>query len=195
MEAKPEIREEGDAYHIIIPKQYTTLDHLNVFVQNIIKSAQAQEGGINIQGIVERLSKRWPDPDQGMVRKWADMQVLVIDDQATIRTLMKGSLKEIGFAPEHIDDANDGKPAIQKMVDRRFDLIISDWNMPVITGLDLLKIVKAVPGLSKTLFIMVTSQGHQKSVMEAIKYGIDGYIIKPFTTAHVEKTLQKILGG
>lgn len=195
MEKKPEIREEGDAYHIIIPKQYTTLDHLNVFVQNIVKSAQTQDGEENLQAIVQRLSKRWPDPARASVRKWADMRVLVIDDQATIRTLMKGALKDIGFTPENIDDANDGKPAIQKMLDVRFDLIISDWNMPLITGLDLLKIVKGVPGLSKTLFVMVTSQGHQKSVMEAIKYGIDGYIIKPFTTAHVEKTLHKIMGG
>ncbi|MBU0992234.1 MAG: response regulator [Proteobacteria bacterium] len=121
------------------------------------------------------------------------MRVLVIDDQSTIRGLMKGALKDIGFVSANIDDANDGKPAIQKLRDVRYDLIISDWNMPEITGLDLLKIVKAVPGLSKSLFVMVTSQGHQKSVMEAINHGINGYIIKPFTTAHVEKTLQKIV--
>ena len=195
MEGKPEIREEGDSYHIVIPKRYTTLEHLNVFVQNIIKSAQVQDGQDNLQAIIKHLSRRWPEPTQEIVKKWADMQVLVVDDQGTIRTLMKGSLKDIGFSPTNIDDANDGKPAIQKMLDTRFDLIISDWHMPVITGLDLLKIVKKVPGLSNTLFVMVTSQGHQESVMEAIKHGIDGYIIKPFTTAHVEKTLKKIMGG
>lgn len=193
MDSKPEIREEGDNYLVVIPKNFTTLDHLNVFIANIIKSKNNESQSMNFDSIIDALKKKWPEPSPSVKTKWADMRVLVIDDQSTIRGLMKGALKEIGFVQANIDDANDGKPGIQKLREMRYDLIISDWNMPEISGLDLLKIVKAVPGLAKTLFVMVTSQGDQKSVMEAINHGINGYVIKPFTTAHVEKTLKKIV--
>jgi two-component system chemotaxis response regulator CheY len=193
MEGKPEIREEGENYVVIIPKNFTTIDHLNVFISNIIKSKNTESQSTDFTAMIEKLRRRWPEPAASLKNKWAEMRVLVIDDQSTIRGLMKGALKEIGFVHGNIDDANDGKPALQKLLEARYDLIISDWNMPEISGLDLLKIVKAVPGFAKTRFVMVTSQGAQKNVMEAINHGINGYIIKPFTTAHVEKTLQKII--
>jgi two-component system chemotaxis response regulator CheY len=120
------------------------------------------------------------------------MKVLVVDDFATMRRIVKGVLKQLGFS--NIVEAEDGSAALDALKKEKVGLIVSDWNMPKMTGLDLLKAVRSDEGLKETPFIMVTAEGQKENVIEAVKAGVSNYIVKPFTPETFSEKLQKVFG-
>ncbi len=107
------------------------------------------------------------------------IRVLVVDDFATMRRIVKGVLKQLGFF--EIVEAQDGREALEVLKKEAVGLIVSDWNMPNMSGLDLLKAVRDDDRLRGIPFIMVTAEGMKDNVIEAVKSGVTNYIVKPFT--------------
>lgn len=107
------------------------------------------------------------------------IRVLVVDDFATMRRIIKGVLKQLGFSK--IVEAQDGSDALGMLKKEPVGLIVSDWNMPKMTGLELLKAVKGDDSLKDIPFVMVTAEGMKENVIEAVKSGVNNYIVKPFT--------------
>ncbi len=120
------------------------------------------------------------------------IKVLVVDDFATMRRIVKGVLKQLGF--NNIVEAEDGSAALEVLKNDTVGLIVSDWNMPKMTGLDLLKVVRADEKLKGTPFIMVTAEGQKENVIEAVKAGVSNYIVKPFTPETFNEKLAKVFG-
>ena len=118
------------------------------------------------------------------------MPVLVVDDYNTMSRVLRNLLKLIGF--RDIDSAPDGSVALGKMRDKKYGLVISDWNMEPMTGYELLKAVRGDPELSKTPFIMVTAEANAENVMAAKKAGVNNYIIKPFTTQTLRSKIEAV---
>lgn len=118
------------------------------------------------------------------------MKVLVVDDFATMRRIVKGVLKQLGFTD--IIEAEDGSLALDELKKEKIGLIVSDWNMPNMTGLDLLKAVRGDDSLKSIPFIMVTAEGQKENVVEAVKSGVSNYIVKPFTPETFNEKLQKV---
>src|SRR5436189_56420 len=106
------------------------------------------------------------------------MPVLVVDDYNTMIRIIRNLLKQLGF--EDIDDASDGTAALAKMRDKKYGLVISDWNMEPMTGYELLKQVRSDPELQATPFIMVTAESKTENVVAAKQAGVNNYIVKPF---------------
>lgn len=115
-------------------------------------------------------------------------RVLVVDDMATMRKIVSRVLKDLGFSDIH--EAMDGNDAWEKANIMEFGLIISDWNMPNCSGLDFLKRVRADQKLSKTPFLLVTAEAEQHQVAEAIKCGVDQYVVKPFSPDSLKTKLE-----
>ena len=122
-----------------------------------------------------------------------NLKVLVVDDFATMRKIIKNILTQLGF--KNIFEADDGSSALELLKKEKIDLIISDWNMPKMSGLDLLKAVRNDPNLKDILFVMVTAEAQKDNVIEAIKHGVNQYIVKPFTPETLKEKLEKVLGG
>ena len=116
--------------------------------------------------------------------------VLVVDDYSTMIRIIRNLLKQLGF--ENIDDASDGSAALAKMQDKKYGLVISDWNMEPMTGYDLLKEVRANPQLSKTPFIMITAESKTENVIAAKKAGVSNYIVKPFNAATLKTKIEAV---
>ncbi len=119
------------------------------------------------------------------------IKVLVVDDFATMRRILKNILKQLGFT--NIVEAEDGTTAWEILEEQSIDLIISDWNMPKMTGLDLLKKVRASSKHSKMPFLMVTAEAQKQNVIEAVQAGVSNYVVKPFTAEGIYDKLSKIL--
>ena len=119
-----------------------------------------------------------------------NMKVLVVDDFATMRRILRNILKQIGF--KNISEADDGKTALKELQKEKFDLILCDWNMPEMTGIDLLNTVKSDDRLKHIPFVMVTAESQKDNIIEAVKSGVNNYIIKPFTAETVNEKLQKL---
>ena len=119
------------------------------------------------------------------------IKVLVVDDFATMRRIVKGVLKQIGF--DKIVEAEDGSIALDALKKEEIGLIISDWNMPNMSGLDLLKAVRGDDGLKGIPFVMVTAEGLKDNVLEAVKVGVTNYVVKPFTPEAFSKKIQAAL--
>lgn len=124
-------------------------------------------------------------------RQYLNKTVLVVDDFSTMRKIIKNSLQSMGFTK--IIEAQDGVDALEKLQNEEVCLIVSDWNMPRMSGIELLKKVKSEEKLSKIPFIMVTAEGQKECVIEAIKSGVNNYVVKPFTTEVLEQKIQQIL--
>lgn len=124
-------------------------------------------------------------------RQYLNQPVLVVDDFSTMRKIIKNSLQSMGFTK--IIEAQDGIDAWEKLQQEPVCLIVSDWNMPRMQGIDLLKKVKAEPAFQKIPFIMVTAEGQKECVIEAIKSGVNNYVVKPFTTETLEQKIQQVL--
>jgi len=119
------------------------------------------------------------------------LKVLVVDDFPTMRRIIKNLLKQIGF--ENIDEAEDGVQALGKLRGGNYGLVVSDWNMPNMEGIDLLRNVRQEAGPLKDVpFLMVTAEAEKEKVIEAIKAGVDNYIVKPFTAETLKEKLEKI---
>ena len=120
-----------------------------------------------------------------------NITILIVDDFESMRRIVKGTLKSIGFS--NFIEAEDGVIALKKLEKEKVDLIISDWIMPNMDGLDFLKAVKGNEKLKKIPFIMVTAEGQKGNVLEAINAGVNNYIVKPFTSETLQAKLQKVL--
>jgi two-component system chemotaxis response regulator CheY len=119
-----------------------------------------------------------------------DLKFLVIDDFSTMRRIIRNLLKELGF--NNVDEAEDGQAALAKLRGGGFDFVISDWNMPNMTGLELLKEVRSDPSLKHLPVLMVTAEAKKENIIEAAQAGASGYIVKPFTAATLDEKLNKI---
>jgi two-component system chemotaxis response regulator CheY len=119
------------------------------------------------------------------------IKILVVDDFATMRKVIRNLLKQVGY--ENIVEAEDGVTALRVLKAQKIDLIVSDWNMPNMTGLELLKAVRADDDLKSTPFLMVTAEALQDNVIAAVKAGVSNYIVKPFTAEVLNDKIKKIL--
>ena len=120
------------------------------------------------------------------------MPILVVDDYATMIRIVRNLLKQLGF--ENVDDACDGSAALAKTQVKKYELVISDWNMEPMTGYDLLREVRASPELSKTPFIMITAEPKTENVIATKKAGVSNYIVKPFNAATLETKMEAVFG-
>jgi len=120
-----------------------------------------------------------------------NITILVVDDFESMRRIVKGTLKSIGFS--NFIEAEDGVIALKKLEKEKIDLIISDWIMPNMNGLDFLKAVKGDDKYRHIPFIMVTAEGQRGNVLEAINAGVNNYIVKPFTPETLRGKIQKVL--
>ena len=136
-----------------------------------------------------RAERQTTEEEATMFEK--DMKILVVDDFPTMRRIIRNLLKELGYL--NVEEAEDGSKALVRLKDERFDFIISDWNMPNMTGIDLLRAVRADPDLRGTPFLMVTAEAEKGNVIEAIKAGVDNYIVKPFTAATLKEKIDRII--
>lgn len=120
-----------------------------------------------------------------------DMRILVVDDFSTMRRIVKNLLKELGFS--NFTDAEDGVQAWAAIESSNgFDFIVSDWNMPNMTGIDLLRKVRADERFKSTPFLLITAEAKRSQIFEAAEAGVNGYIVKPFTAATLNEKIQKI---
>jgi len=118
------------------------------------------------------------------------MKILVVDDFTTMRRIVRNLLKQLGY--ENIEEAEDGQQALAMLKDDKYHFIISDWNMPNMTGIELLQQVRSDFELKALPFLMVTAESEKKRVIEAIKSGVNNYIIKPFTAEILKDKMEKI---
>ena len=118
------------------------------------------------------------------------MKILVVDDFSTMRRIVKNILKQLGYVD--IEEAEDGSIALTKMKLDMYGLVISDWNMPNMSGLDLLKKIRSDDALKNTPVLMVTAEAKKENVIEAIQSGVNNYIVKPFTAEVLKEKIDKI---
>ncbi len=121
------------------------------------------------------------------------MPVLIVDDYKTMLRIIRNLLKQLGF--ENVEEATDGSAALRKMRERGFGLVISDWNMEPMTGLQLLREVRADGQLRDTPFIMITAESKKENVVAAKEAGVSNYIVKPFNAATLKTKLEAVLGA
>jgi len=118
------------------------------------------------------------------------MKVLVVDDFATMRKIVRNILKQIGFT--NIVEADDGANALSIIKEDKIDFVVTDWNMPNMTGLELLRNIRATEKAKNTPVLMVTAEGLADNVVDAVKAGVDNYIVKPFTAETVQAKIEQI---
>ncbi len=119
-----------------------------------------------------------------------NMNILVVDDFSTMRRIVKNLLTEIGFS--NIVEADDGKTALPILEGGSIDFLVTDWNMPGMPGIDLLKAVRADPKLSSLPVLMVTAEAKREQIMEAAQAGVNGYVVKPFTADTLKEKVDKV---
>lgn len=121
-----------------------------------------------------------------------DMSILIVDDYRTMLRIIRNLLNELGF--KNIDEATDGETALETLQCKEYDLVISDWNMEPMTGLELLKKVRADSILANIPFIMVTAEAKTENVVAAKQAGVNNYIVKPFNSATLRSKLTAVIG-
>ncbi|MBI1363355.1 MAG: response regulator [Proteobacteria bacterium] len=121
-----------------------------------------------------------------------NMRVLVVDDFQTMRRIIINLLRQLGF--NNVTEAQDGRAALERVRAEKIDLIISDWNMPNMTGIDFLKEVRKDAALKGIPFIMVTAEGKKENVIAAVQAGVNNYIVKPFNAATLKEKMTKVIG-
>jgi two-component system chemotaxis response regulator CheY len=118
------------------------------------------------------------------------LRFLVVDDFSTMRRIVRNLLKELGYT--NAEEAEDGAVALNRLKTEKFDFVVSDWNMPNMTGIELLKSIRAEPGLKTLPVLMITAEARKENIIEAAQAGANGYIVKPFTAATLDEKLTKI---
>ncbi|HEX5678524.1 MAG TPA: chemotaxis response regulator CheY [Alcanivorax sp.] len=118
------------------------------------------------------------------------MSILVVDDFPTMRRIVRSLLKELGFT--NVEEAEDGQEALSKLKGGGFEFVVSDWNMPNLDGLEMLKRIRADDGMKAMPVLMVTAEAKKENIVAAAQAGANGYIVKPFTAATLEEKLNKI---
>jgi two-component system chemotaxis response regulator CheY len=121
-----------------------------------------------------------------------NLRFLVVDDFSTMRRIVKNLLNDLGYA--NVQEADDGQSALPMLKTGGFDFLVTDWNMPGMPGLDLLKAVRADPALAKMPVLMLTAEAKREQIIEAAQAGENGYVIKPFTAITLKEKIDKILG-
>ena len=119
-----------------------------------------------------------------------NMKILVVDDFSTMRRIIKNLLKELGFS--NIEEADDGATALPMLKQGNFDFLVTDWNMPGMTGIDLLKAVRADPALVNLPVLMVTAEAKREQIIMAAQAGVNGYVVKPFNGPTLKEKIDKI---
>ncbi|MEI7457182.1 MAG: chemotaxis response regulator CheY [Nitrosomonadales bacterium] len=119
-----------------------------------------------------------------------DTKFLVVDDFSTMRRIVRNLLKELGFA--NIQEAEDGVEALKKLRSDTYDFVVTDWNMPNMTGIELLREIRADAKLRHLPVLMVTAEAKRENIIEAAQAGASGYVVKPFTAATLDEKLKKI---
>lgn len=123
----------------------------------------------------------------------ADIKFLVVDDFSTMRRIIKNLLHDLGY--KNVSEADDGTTALPMLKSGKFDFLITDWNMPGMPGLDLLKQVRADAALAAMPVLMLTAEAKREQIVEAAQAGVNGYVIKPFTAATLKEKIDKILAS
>jgi two-component system chemotaxis response regulator CheY len=119
-----------------------------------------------------------------------DMKILIVDDFSTMRRIIKNLLRDLGFNNTH--EADDGTTALPMLKSGGFDFLITDWNMPGMQGIDLLRAVRDDPNMSTLPVLLVTAESKKDQIVMAAEAGVNGYIVKPFTAATLEEKIKKI---
>ena len=122
-----------------------------------------------------------------------NMSILIVDDYKTMLRIIRNLLKQLGF--NNVDEATDGSMALQKLRDKDYGLVISDWNMEPMTGIQLLREVRADSKLKALPFIMITAESKTENVVAAKEAGVNNYIVKPFNAATLKTKLSSVLGN
>ena len=118
------------------------------------------------------------------------MTMLIVDDYATMRRILKNIFKQLGYT--RFVEADDGSTALEQLEKQKIDMIVSDWNMPKMSGLELLKTVRSSDEYKDIPFLMVTAEAQKKNVIDAVRAGVSNYIVKPFTQEQITEKLEKI---
>lgn len=121
------------------------------------------------------------------------LRFLVVDDFSTMRRIVKNFLNELGY--NDVTEADDGTTALPILKQGNIDFLVTDWNMPGMPGLDLLKAVRADPALSKMPVLLVTAEAKREQIVEAAQAGVNGYVVKPFTAVTLKEKIEKILAS
>ncbi len=119
-----------------------------------------------------------------------NMKILIVDDFSTMRRIVKNLLRDLGFT--NTQEADDGQTALPMLQSGDFDFLVTDWNMPGMQGIDLLKNVRADPNLKDLPVLMVTAEAKREQIVEAAQAGVNGYIVKPFTAGTLKEKIDKI---
>lgn len=119
-----------------------------------------------------------------------NMKILVVDDFSTMRRIIKNLLKDLGFT--NVQEADDGNTALPMLQQGDFDFVVTDWNMPGMQGIDLLRAVRADDSLKHLPVLMVTAEAKKEQIVAAAQAGVNGYVVKPFTAATLKEKLEKI---
>ena len=119
-----------------------------------------------------------------------NMKILVVDDMLTMRRIVKNIMTQLGFA--NVEEAENGQDALDKLKGHTFGFVISDWNMPVMTGIELLRAIRADEKLKAIPVLMVTAEAQKENLIEAIQAGVSNYIVKPFTAEVLQEKMNKI---
>jgi two-component system chemotaxis response regulator CheY len=118
-------------------------------------------------------------------------KILVVDDFSTMRRFIRNILDQLGY--REVEEADDGDSALEKLRGTRFDLVIADWNMPRMNGLDLVKAIRADEELKTIPVLMVTAEASKENIIEAVKSGASGYVVKPFSSDVLKEKIEKVL--
>lgn len=119
-----------------------------------------------------------------------NMRILIVDDFSTMRRIIKNLLRDLGFT--NTTEADDGSTALPMLKNGKFDFVITDWNMPNMQGIDLLRAIRADPDLKTLPVLMVTAEAKREQIIEAAEAGVNGYIVKPFTAETLQEKINKI---
>ncbi|MDB5438437.1 MAG: hypothetical protein JWM33_864 [Caulobacteraceae bacterium] len=122
----------------------------------------------------------------------SSISVLIVDDQQTIRALVRQGLQQLGF--EDFTEAPDGEEGLRAMLIKPATLVISDYNMPKLDGLGLLRAIRAHPPIRSTAFIMLTGRADKDLVQRAVQFGVNNYLVKPFTVATLKEKIESVFG-
>ncbi|RMJ05869.1 Chemotaxis protein CheY [Marinobacter litoralis] len=118
------------------------------------------------------------------------MKILIVDDFSTMRRIIKNLLRDLGFT--NTDEADDGNTALPMLKNGHYDFLVTDWNMPGMSGFDLLKAVRADESLKNLPVLMVTAEAKRDQIVAAAQAGVNGYVVKPFTAAVLKEKIEKI---
>ncbi len=127
---------------------------------------------------------------KGEVALDKNMKILIVDDFGTMRRIIKNLLRDLGF--NNTAEADDGQTALPMLQSTHFDFVVTDWNMPGMTGIDLLKAIRSNPKLAAVPVLMVTAEAKREQIIEAAQAGVNGYVVKPFTAQVLKEKIEKI---